>query len=382
MATLRRGLGLAMRLGFAAALASCGDLRGFGGSATPLATIKVEVQGSVPDAADMAGREPALRVALVWGDQWLPEPFCILPPADEQTAAVVAAGCRDPFGFVPKLVAANAGVEQGRATLELLQLPSAEVMVGDLTARVAYGSLVVYDDRDGDGTLRLDRARRLRGRQDDGPPDSEDMRSVDVVYGASFVSMTEPDTRVAYREGGFRAQAAFYPRNGCGDPPPAFSLLSAGGFSALAVLDAIAMGGLPPEDPAQCRQSLLDETVVIRLRPSAELRGVGCEQNRTDGSTRYREPPEEAPDLEGRSHVCAEIPTFQADLNPEGGEPQQADDAPPQLQWVVSGNAADTCVGLTHFALRGCFEDVRCALPEWDLTSNPPQWWPCRVQAP
>ena len=101
-------------------------------------------------------RRHALRVALVWGAQWLTEPFCILPAESPEAAAVIAAGCRDPFGFVPAACrpACRSTVDVP-ATLTLVQLPAADVMVGDITARVAYGSLVVYDDRDGTGTLEL-----------------------------------------------------------------------------------------------------------------------------------------------------------------------------------------------------------------------------------
>jgi hypothetical protein len=27
--------------------------------------------------------------------------------------------------------------------------------------------------------------------------------------------------------------------------------------------------------------------------------------------------------------------------------------------------------------LRGCREDPTCAVPDWDFTAHPPQWWPC-----
>ena len=100
--------------------------------------------------------EHALRVALVWGAQWLTEPFCVLPAESPEAAAVIDAGCRDPFGFVPALVSVSVPIAVDvPATLTLSQLPAADVMVGDVTARVAYGSLVVFDDRNGSGTLEL-----------------------------------------------------------------------------------------------------------------------------------------------------------------------------------------------------------------------------------
>ena len=136
-------------------VAACGELKGFDGEAPPLATFQVVFQG------DLAPLRPAgvtdvhaLRVALVWGAQWLTEPFCVLPAESAEAAAVIDAGCRDPFGFVPAAVSVGVPIAVDvPATLTLTQLPAADVMVGDVTARVAYGSLVVFDDRDDSGTL-------------------------------------------------------------------------------------------------------------------------------------------------------------------------------------------------------------------------------------
>ena len=138
-------------------VAACGRLQGFGGEATPLASFNVVFQG------DLAPLRPAgvtdvhaLRVALVWGAQWLTEPFCVLPAESPEAAAVIEAGCRDPFGFVPAAVSISAPIAVDEpATLTLTQLPAADVMVGDVTARVAYASLVVFDDRNDSGTLDL-----------------------------------------------------------------------------------------------------------------------------------------------------------------------------------------------------------------------------------
>ncbi|HEY3358250.1 MAG TPA: hypothetical protein VGQ83_33690, partial [Polyangia bacterium] len=89
MATLRgRGAALVLLAGAAAlasAVASCGKLVGFSAPATPLATIQVQVTGDAAPLAPpwTAGAPPRLRVALVWGQQWLPEPLCLLPPASD-----------------------------------------------------------------------------------------------------------------------------------------------------------------------------------------------------------------------------------------------------------------------------------------------------------
>jgi hypothetical protein len=351
-------------------VAGCGELEGFGGPAPPLASFNFVFQGDLaplhpPEISDVH----ALRVALVWGAQWLTEPFCVLPAESPEAAAVIDAGCRDPFGFVPAAVSVGVPIAVDvPATLTLLQLPAADVMVGDVTARVAYGSLVVFDDRNDTGTLELARPQRApsggRGGFGSGSGDSRD-----IIYGASFVTMTAPDQRVAYREGAFDTLSAFYPRAGCEGPPPGFSVLSAGGFSAEAALAALLSGGLPPEDPSACAVSApADTTIAIAARAPADVQEVACDERADDSSIRYREPPSYSP-LQNRVIACAHLPAFDT-----GGA------ASDLIQLVVSGFAPERCKGLTHYTLRGCFDDVNCALPEWDFTASPPAWWPCGPQ--
>jgi hypothetical protein len=350
-----------------AALAACGDLMGFGGPPTPLAQVRVDVTG------DPGPSVAHLRVALVWGAQWLPEPFCILPPESPAAAAAIAAGCPDSFGFVPKRVAANVAVTPGTTvTLDLFDLPAADVMVGDVTARVAYGSLVLYDDRNDNGTLELRQGERVPPGSDAGidSSDAGPLGPADVVYGASFVSMTMPDRRVAFREGDFNAAAAFYPRQGCPPPPAGFSILLAGGFTREAALAAILAGHLPAEDPQTCAQGVLAQmSVAIPVADPAAVAQVACLPRASNGITRYREPPAQPPDLAGRVWACAGLP----DLGSPGGTPPASD--PPQL--VIAGPSQNACKSLTHYTLRGCDNDAKCAAPEWDRTASPPSWWPC-----
>jgi hypothetical protein len=351
-------------------LAGCGDLVGFGGAVPSLATIQVTASGDFEAVRVPNANSEDLRVALVWATQWLPEPLCFLPPETPEVAAVVAIGCRNPFSFTPDRVTAGAPLVVGEPSqLELFELPSAEVMVGTVTARVAYGSLVIYDDRDHTRTLELARAKRL---PTGGIDEEEDGPTNDLVYGASFVTMTEPDTRLAFREGSF-IETAFYPRHGCGTPLPAFSLVSAGGFSVADAIAATVAGMLPSEDPASCVETATDaRTVSIPLRPNPEVQEVGCEQRRTDSSVRYRQPPTDAPDLAGRAFACASIPSLSGDTVPDT-----------QIQLIVASRPEDTCRGMTHYTLLGCDEGkLMCDAPEWDNRAAPPAWWPCPVQAP
>jgi hypothetical protein len=185
----------------------------------------------------------------------------------------------------------------------------------------------------------------------------------DIVYGASFVTMTEPDTRVALREGAYNDQFAFYPRVGCGEPLRGFSIVSAGGFTPAEALASALVGKLPEQDPATCSEQSSDALVSIPLRAASEIMETGCIGRRADSSVRYRQPPIEPVDLTNRVAACVKVPDF--------GEGTDI------MQYVVSSRSDDRCKILTHFVLRGCDEDAACALPEWDITATPPAWWPC-----
>ncbi len=368
MATLRDWVGY---IAVAASLLplGCSKPIGLGGAVTPL----VQIQVQATDPTSVVPTDAHLRVALVWGLQWQPEPFCFLPPESPEAAAVIAAGCPDSLGFVPNLVGADTPLEPGApATIALDTLPDAAVMVGDPSARIAYASLIVYDDRNLDGTLDLRHPQRQQHR---GEPINDAPGLADMVYGASFISMTQPDQRVAYREGGFDETVAFYPRRNCPDPPVSFSILSAGGFSAA---EAMALAEqvppqLPPEDPSTCATASPADTVVtIALQSPDGLSQLACTANDNGGVTYYREAPSSSPDLtaqRGQAWACASFPRL-------GGDPAGV---PPGQQLVVSGTPPpyEPCLYTLHYTLRGCDSDPSCPVPSWDITSTPPDWWPC-----
>jgi hypothetical protein len=363
--TPRRSLGW---VGLLLLAAGCGNLQGLGGGgpSPALVTFQVEATDALGLVSPPGGTSvSSLQIAIVWGAQWLPEPFCILPPESNDAAAVIAAGCRDPFGFVPARAAESVPVTVGtEEALSLANLPAVDLLVGGVTSRVGYASFVLYDDRDGSGTLGLSTAHSAAfgGR---GPDQQDNPDSADVIYGASFLTMTAPDVRVSYLEGTFM-QSGFYPRSGCPGPDQPFQILSAGGFTEAAAVAATLMGALPAEDPNSCNSVPPDKTVVqVGAQVPADVGEVSCSEDTLDGSTRYRQPPDSPPDLAGRVSACAHLPSFDpgSQLN--------------LIQLVVSGRPEDHCKGLTHYTLRGCRENVDCAVPDWDFTANPPAWWPC-----
>jgi hypothetical protein len=241
------------------------------------------------------------------------------------------------------------------------------VLVGDASSRIGYASLVFYDDRDGSGTLEFSESHPTPSGGDDGPDQQDQPDSRDVVYGASFLTMTAPDQRVSFLDGAFNRMAAFYPRNGCADPPAQFGVLGASGFSVAAGFASATSGSLPVEDDlAQCTGTAPGDTLVtIAAQSPPDVAEVSCTERSLDGTIRYRQPPDNAPDFTGRAYACAHLPSF------------DAGDQTGLIQLVVSGLPTDHCKGLTHYTLRGCREDVSCAVPDWDFTANPPAWWPC-----
>lgn len=321
---------------------------------TPLATLTVQTTGDFQKLRppETLAETPRLRVALVWAGVPDPDRFCLENallgfgmPGDASTTAVVAAGCPDVLGFVPALASVVIPIEPGvAAKMDLLSLPTAEVLVGAPEGRVAYGSLVVFDDRNGNDALDLMRTQVAdqghgpgSGGGGGGGPGSgmggdQPKEPVDFVYGASFVTMRQGHTRVAFREGTFDLASYFYPTIGC-DPP-------AQGFSIRKVV------GLPTA--STCQSFSFDaQAVEIPLQATETVREVACNSVKA----RYRDV-QEAPVLT-TPWVC---------------------DGPNHL---VVANVAGDCRGLGHFLLKGCEDDPNCETPSWDVTATPPHWWPC-----
>jgi hypothetical protein len=350
MATLGRTIHV-VAAGAAAgvALAGCGDLHGLAvEDLPPLASIHVRVTGDL-DAVRTDPSEPAhLRVKIMWTQPWLPDASCLPPFENAQHEQVANAGCGDLLGIRrASFGAAEDGAAvapDGTATLDLLKLP--DLLFGDMYSQLAYATLIVYDDHNNDGALE---------------------ETTEVVYGASFSTMSKPDTRVAFRHGGFDDQAAYYPRRGCAPPPEGFSLVSAGGFTLDAAMAAQARGELPAQDPAQCRQDSIDHEVTIALQRPEELDEVSC----YPFGNQFQSPLLGLdPRGGGDSFVtaCTSIPD------------RGTGRAHGRYQLLSAAPSSRGCKHITHYILRGCFSDPLCEQPEWN--DPPPSWWPCPAEAP
>ncbi len=404
-------------------LAGCAEgVVGMEETLTPLATLRVRMAPGT-DLSDL--KRP--RVGLVWGGQTLAEPTCWLAAlglaGDAQAVAEV--GCRDPLGFYPEEAGVSVPLQaDGTAEIPLYALPSADWMVGDLTARLTYASVVLFDDGDDDQSLNLrfpwwGRGRawvpaELRDQADfgggpgggpggggdggGGPPpefDSGDEGDRDTIHAASFVSMTRPDVRLSFREGGFDTASAYYPRVGCEAPPVGYSLVGSSGFDAASAVLAFGKGELP--QTSDCFDATLEAGVVELARESTRtVAPVGCVRGNSSGSNgaaRYREPPETAPWIPYAKWACLPLGAAGSGILgaaglPGNGKPAgdggAADGDVPESKGddLVFAYPLDSCPALRHFTLRGCRNDPRCEVPEWDLSENPPSWWPCDGHVP
>jgi hypothetical protein len=219
----------------------------------------------------------------------------------------------------------------GNFDLVLLHLPRAAVSVGDEATRIAYGSLLVVEDVNGDGQLSLAPVGRGGPGPGGGLPDS------DTIVAASFHSLRAAQQRVVFREGGFVADSNFYPAPGCAAPPPGFSIQTAPPYPAA-----------PPAAEACTFRAATSRLDVLPLAADEAL-ALQCRAAGRD--PRVREPrAENQPSPATR--ICLA----------------------PDVLAVVS---MDLCPRMIAFALAGCDRDPFCLSPEWDHRTSPPSWWPC-----
>ena len=312
-------------------------------SAPPLLVI----QGRT-DLASLNRQNPdaGLVAALVWAGVPNIDPIC-LKYADDP---VVDAGCPDPYGMFYGAVETSAPVgADGSFTLALNTLPAAAVSIGDTETRIAYGSLIIAEDDNGDGELSL--LGVGGGGGGDGFGGGNKFAAggpFDTIVAATFYSLHASQDRLAFREGGFVENSNFYPAPGCADPPQGFSFMSAPLYQA--------SGG------GTCSYEAASALVTVPALDAADAQALTCR------------PARQPVDLNRAN-----------DLN-SGGDPNgPLGNLPPGSRasclshelLAVASTDPFGCPHLQGFALKGCAQDPFCTHPDWDDTANPPGWWPC-----
>ena len=360
-------------LGLSIVILNCqGTIKGLDNELTPLAELKLAVKQSELEQIPSEVRS-RLRVGLVWLGINLPSSWCAeqlssiflnidqeqFDEEDEQSSELsldidaltqFTQLCRNPLGVSPLLAGPSAPlgtvIEEGlvTTTITFSSLPPADVLIGTPDSRVAYASLVVFDDLNqnevldigfslppifwGDGPGRDD--------DDDGPDEGRswfgEEKEPDLLYSASFIDLITSHTRLVFREGEF-TESFFYPLGGC-VPPKGFSILALeGNFQS-----------------AECQVKALSEPTILPLsEPSAQKQEVIC--------------------------AATDVFTFEPPKEPLGEEFELLCLSAEEL--VVS-DKTQSCKNLSVLQLADCppHKDS-CAYPEWDYRDNPPEWWPC-----
>jgi hypothetical protein len=311
-------------------LCSCGQgVHDLTVSSQPLVVIKGHV-----DASSLIRTHPssALLGALIWASVPQVNPVCV-----EFQDAVTAPACPDPLGVFTGEIQASVAVDgDGNFELPLFHLPAARVSVGDAVTRIAYGTLVVVEDVNGDGQLTF--VLPSGGRRRRALPPVSNPSDPDLIVAATFSSLRVDQRRIVFREGGFVRDSYFYPAPGCDDPPEGLSVMMAGAY-----VDAShAMG--------PCAYATTEGR--LELTPLSPTDGLALECRAVQAQPNVQQPVGDEPPSGNPTKTC-----FGANV----------------LATVYSG----PCPYLRSYALAGCQEDPMCASPEWNLTLAPPSWWSC-----
>lgn len=319
---------------------ACGERpAGLSAEVEPLAVLHVRLEGALLETPCHP------RLGLLWAAVPTYIPYCHtrgptpLDPAREPSTTAAHA-CRDPFRVTPALAGPSVAIDLRETSFELpiVHLPNASIMVGDAGARVAYAAVILYDDLDGDGELTFTRCRgNTRGGGPTTPSRPFDCGSTsrfERIHAASFERLDAESTRVTYVEGPFDAGSYFYPHPGCTALPP-------GGFSVWRT-------GALLSDTATCDVSPIDTEIVLTPRAPDALVDLTCPQRRRDAFPR---PPTQLPDAEELSFEC----------DGEGG--------------IATTDLDCPCPNLRTYTLRGCYEELECSDPDWDVPA--PEAWPC-----
>ncbi len=293
----------------------------------PIAIIRGKV-----DFANLKRTDPdaPLVAALVWAGKAYLSPVCVKYAGDPK----LKDACPDPYGVFIGVTEVDVPVDpsgDGTFEMKLARLPYARVSVGDAENRIAYGTLILAEDRNRDGHLTL-------GEEFAPPPlPGEDAPTLDQIVAASFYNLNSPQQRLVFREGEFDAASYFYPVPECPTPPKGFSVLKTQGMG---IAGGCTIAGL--EEPIEL-QSIVD----VDDRFGCRVSYLGS------GTISQHPPPDEQMGLPPNA-VCIDAETLM-DPHPRAGN----------------------CVDAGFFRLKGCWSNPYCEETEWDLTSEKPSWWPC-----
>ncbi|MBI5507237.1 MAG: hypothetical protein HY903_00665 [Deltaproteobacteria bacterium] len=330
-----------MLLAGVAASTACGPgLSDLSAPPEPLATITVRL-----DLGAARRRLPRqdLYVGIAWGAAWENPAICYL-----SDNPVVQLACRDPFLFLPGLVEARriaAGTADGIVTMALpiSELPNAAVLIGDERGKVGYASVAVLTG--------LPVAIRQDG--------SVLLTAPYQVAAASLIRINRAHDRLVFRQGEIDSASSYYPYPTavCGEPPPGLSWLETAGDGDLT---AGSCGFAPIETLMTLANVQTDEDESAwQCVPS--LSGTIGGAFGIDGDRhRVEQPPDDDPigEFNPETHACIGSDVLVSVL-------------------AASTDSGSACPEVRTWALAGCHRNVKCTEVDWDVSDDPPAWWPC-----
>ncbi len=338
-------------------------IHGLDDQLTPLAELKLSVNKSALESLSTETRS-RLRFGLVWLSVNIPSSWC----ADKLSSILLGEAfssqelasltqltqlCNNPLGVAPALAGPSVAIESESAvfaedlitnSIIFTALPPSEVLIGTPDARVAYASLVIFEDLNDNGVLDLGKAfspvfwdeRGPRDR-DDGPDEGsrrrfdEEENQADRLYSSSFTSLLDSHQRLVFREGQF-TESYFYPLGGC-VPPQGFSYLQVTGDF----------------QEASCTASPIDTPLLLKLaEPSLTLQETIC----SPAEVWTFEPPQSELSEE-YEYICI------SDTELAATDPEQ------------------NCKNLSIIQLVDCPSNQPDCDAQWDVRDTPPAWWPC-----
>lgn len=302
-----------------AIVAACSALPGESLGSAPVYTLNGHV-----DVSKLRANGKPLSVALAWGAVPAYPQVCV---THGNKYLQLKEACGSPFTFrIGQYFPGQPLVvdEAGNFTYTVGALPEARLTVGSQAGRVAYGSLVIYED-----------IAQLGGFQ----PGEAGEEPASRVVAASFASLTLPQHRIVLREGEWDIASMFYPHVGCTVPPPGFSLMKA-------------TLGISPQGELQGSCEIQPTTQPVEILPLSELdaKAISCPANVGSAHPEWiSEPP--------TNGICLDAGTL-----------------------LIPTDATNYCPAVQVVLLKGCYDPARTDCdkePDWDVTATPPDWWSC-----
>jgi len=303
---------------------ACGDIHSTSDLGDPLVVLDAQVEGQLP--ANISAL--LLRASLIWETQ-SPELLECLEQAETEDEVYA---CTTPEDFQPIQASKSVAIEPtfpASFEVPLYLLPDLKMLSGQRDSLLGYGVLVVYED--GNRNMKLDLV----------PPGATG--SVDTILASGIPTDTSRRDLVVYREGELSPLWKLFqhPPYGCSEPPQGFSILTREYHAATGYTCTV--------------RPAAEANIPVHFEDSERQRQLVCEPwSNTDASTK---PPDDSP-IAGREVTCHFHDTLEYVVNPS---------------WY--------CQYKQVYQLAGCQAYYGCEEPEWDLTDNPPAWWPCTGEA-